>query len=749
MKRNTNIKRRLIDELEAGPSNNEQICKKSKIGTDKKSGKSVSQLQISKLIKQNKQKQTKQKQLKKVNLKRLFGKSRKGDNNNAVPTEVDSQSRSIVPIIQTRGMKAKLGLNKVVTEQDFDYFEEIDKLNPDEFAAGNDHDLNGPCHDGVEICIPGSDLEDFPDVEPQQEQQQHHNNTDAEPSTSNGNPDDNTNNDTGEGIEPGEISSLSADESDVSGADFRKHHNSKASKRFPKTNKTPKQNSANRLSRLEKFSHLRNDPDFKDFLNEVIDVRMSGHQSDKRDKSQASRREQSGRKSSKNDITNVQSTKPFVQSFKSPSDTTIYSPGLRKASNEDVSLIEKISNFVESIRLDGRSEHHQSDRKEKDVDRTEPSTSRTKHGNDTSTSCMKDSSYRTPLQSPSVRQDTRHFEYSDQRMCSSERERRKPDDRNNNDDVTDQLIVQAEHFKARVEAPKGNNFGRDYSFSDMLMPYDYEKLRSKFIKPEGLAPIDKEILLLRNFDQDDEFFHITSQIEPTLRGKIERGEYIELERLLPKDRSLGGRNDDLNKQLFNLITQGTNTYLETPFPKNGKIDSIKKWDQAFRVYAAIYTHANPERASEIWQYIYVIHTAAAANPWDNVYFYDVNFRELMASKPWRSWGKTYTRGWNMAFNNATRLTHTQGSAHYSGGGQNFGAKNNSNSSTRSWKDDCCWRYNKNRCNKAGTDCRYDHRCTYCAGWNHGFHNCKKRQGRNKKQGNQPASQAQHHSSPKN
>ena len=40
---------------------------------------------------------------------------------------------------------------------------------------------------------------------------------------------------------------------------------------------------------------------------------------------------------------------------KSPLDMTIYSPGLRKLSNEDVSLIEKISNFVESIRLDGKN----------------------------------------------------------------------------------------------------------------------------------------------------------------------------------------------------------------------------------------------------------------------------------------------------------------------------------------------------------------------------------------------------------
>ena len=167
------------------------------------------------------------------------------------------------------------------------------------------------------------------------------------------------------------------------------------------------------------------------------------------------------------------------------------------------------------------------------------------------------------------------------------------------------------------------------------MPYDYDRLRTKFVKPEGLAPLDSEILFLRNFDQDDEFFHVTSQIEATIKSKIERGEFVDLERLLPKDRLSFGRSNDLNRQLFQLITQGTNSYLEPPAPpKTGRINNIRKWDQAFRVYAAIYTHANPERASEIWQYVYVIHTAAASNPWDNVYFYYINFRELMATKPW-------------------------------------------------------------------------------------------------------------------
>ena len=307
------------------------------------------------------------------------------------------------------------------------------------------------------------------------------------------------------------------------------------------------------------------------------------------------------------------------------------------------------------------------------------------------------------------------------------RSREESDTEEGTDQLTDNLLLQDEKFKARVEAPKGK-------YNDFLMPYDYDKLRAKFVKPEGLGPIDGEILFLCNFDQDDEFFHITSQIEPSLRIKIEKGEFIDLERLLPRDRAgVRNANEDLNRQLYQLITQGTNSYLDPPMAKAGKINSIRKWDQAFHVYAAIYTQANPERASEIWQYVYIIHTAAMSNPWENVYYYDINFRELMASKPWRSWGKTYTQGWNMAFNNCN-----PGSNYAVGGGHGHNASgastsgNKSNNNSRKWKDNCCWRYNKNRCNKTSSDCLYDHRCTYCAGWNHSFVNCRKRQGKHRK-----------------
>ena len=98
----------------------------------------------------------------------------------------------------------------------------------------------------------------------------------------------------------------------------------------------------------------------------------------------------------------------------------------------------------------------------------------------------------------------------------------------------------------------------------------------------------------------------------------------------------------------------------------------------------------------------------------------------MASKPWRSWGKTYTQGWNMAFNIGSGVGSSSISHHAQGANTSGfnGSKNNSNG--RDWKDSCCWRYNKNRCKRSSTECLYDHRCTFCTGWNHSFYNCRKR-----------------------
>ena len=126
-------------------------------------------------------------------------------------------------------------------------------------------------------------------------------------------------------------------------------------------------------------------------------------------------------------------------------------------------------------------------------------------------------------------------------------------------------------------------------------------------------------------------------------------------------------------------------------PDNEKcINSIKCWDQAFCVYATIFTQANPDRSSEIWQYVHVIHTAAATYNWNNVAFYDFTFRQLMASKPWWSWAKTYTQGWNLALKDLAIRAFNTGSMN----GAVMQRQSSVANKPKSWRDNCCWHFNK-------------------------------------------------------
>ena len=140
---------------------------------------------------------------------------------------------------------------------------------------------------------------------------------------------------------------------------------------------------------------------------------------------------------------------------------------------------------------------------------------------------------------------------------------------------------------------------------------------------------------------DDDFFHITCHIDPVLKEKIEKGAYVDLEKLHLKDRR---KNDEYQK--LNLVTMEGATFMVPA--KTNVINSVRKWEQAFQVYMAIYSAAQPHRAPEIWQYVYVINNAAVSYTWDNVAKYDYMFQKLMEYNPGRSWAKTYTEGWNLS-----------------------------------------------------------------------------------------------------
>ena len=91
---------------------------------------------------------------------------------------------------------------------------------------------------------------------------------------------------------------------------------------------------------------------------------------------------------------------------------------------------------------------------------------------------------------------------------------------------------------------------------------------------------------------DDNFFHVTCHIDSNLKAKIQNGEFVDLEKLLPK-----GKNRVDGK--MELVNRNGSTYFVPVEGSQVKINGVRCWEQSFRVYAAIYSAANPNRASEI------------------------------------------------------------------------------------------------------------------------------------------------------
>ena len=242
-------------------------------------------------------------------------------------------------------------------------------------------------------------------------------------------------------------------------------------------------------------------------------------------------------------------------------------------------------------------------------------------------------------------------------------------------DVTEHAIVQAEQFKAQVAPPQGRP----------IIP----TIIKVNIANQGVVS-----------DNDDDFFHVTCHIEDSLKEKIQKGEYVDLERLLPKDRAGAGPSEENKLELFS--KDGVAYFAPTlDRSSSNKISGLRRLEQAFRVYAAVYSRANPHRASEIWQYVHVINIAASAYSWDNVSFYDQTFRHLMSSRPSRSWSKTYTQGWNLA------MTDPLSKHGHSSNSVKGNSARNSLSGKKDWRDYCCWKFNKNRCDH-GSSCDWDH-----------------------------------------
>ena len=258
------------------------------------------------------------------------------------------------------------------------------------------------------------------------------------------------------------------------------------------------------------------------------------------------------------------------------------------------------------------------------------------------------------------------------------------------------------------------------------MILDAEKFRGEINKPQGMKNLDQFLFCgIRPVQEnevidDDEFFHVTCHIERGLMTKIQNGEFVELEKLLVKDRFKKRSSDDR----LEFITHEGQTYLAPASDKDNKIYGLHKWEQAFRVYATIYSKANPSRSAEIWQYIHTINMAAANYAWENVAYYDFTFRQMMSHNPNCSWAKIYSQLWNLVM--CTPLQKFSNN-YSSGGNRNY---NNQNGQARSMSgghnkkiNHPCWKFNKNQPCSPG--CEYEHKCSYCGMFGHSVLDCNK------------------------
>ena len=288
--------------------------------------------------------------------------------------------------------------------------------------------------------------------------------------------------------------------------------------------------------------------------------------------------------------------------------------------------------------------------------------------------------------------------------------------------AAERAIIEAEKFKARIQQP---NRGKEYHNLNLNINQQGElnadyRPGLKLTSP-GKKWYDDELRAMRYIENDDdEFFHTTCHIDDSLKEKIEHGKFVELEKLIQK-RILQYNNQSDNR--MQLINKDGLSYFVPSIDKETKIDSVKKWEQAFRVYTTIYCKANPNRAGEILQYIDIIHRAAAIFNWDNVAKYDYVFRQLMASKPYRSWAKVYTQMWNLTLNEPIKKFNENGNHMYN---------NNHRNGQQKRKDTFCWKYNKNNCTY-GRNCKFEHKCSYCGVSGHPVTNCHKKLGKKEKQ----------------
>ena len=218
----------------------------------------------------------------------------------------------------------------------------------------------------------------------------------------------------------------------------------------------------------------------------------------------------------------------------------------------------------------------------------------------------------------------------------------------------------------------------------------------------------KESTYLHTALIDEGYVMMGTHLDTGTKQKIEEGQYVDLARLLPRDKV---RTEDDHR--LEMVNKGELTYWIPMADRDlSPINSYIRWEQVFRVYTNVFAKANPNRVTEILQYNHTIELAVTSFHWNDIYQYDREFRIHMGENPERNWGIILQQGWSIYLKNPINNNAQAGSNR---------SEHNQNSSAIGKK--ICFRYNRGHCS-FGLRCKFDHHCGINGKHGHGAFNCR-------------------------
>lgn len=249
---------------------------------------------------------------------------------------------------------------------------------------------------------------------------------------------------------------------------------------------------------------------------------------------------------------------------------------------------------------------------------------------------------------------------------------------------TDQMILEAERQKINMGCPVT---GKRFSIS-----------------PELTEILDKPGS--HNLECDNNLYGLSIHLDETLLTLIRAGQYVDLSKILPNDKVV----PDEEPERVQLVQQDGKLGIASFVDKDAVIiNSFKRWELAFDVYAGVFTRAHPRRGPEMLEYKHIIRRASETYVWANVYAYDKIHRTHMQNNPGRTWSKKHRDAWSDHVK-IYRSSALQSSPETLNQGK---------------KKKPCRYFNKNgKCTK-GSGCEFDHKCAFCGMFGHGKHNCRK------------------------